>query len=286
MKSNMNSLCKKGWQFIVIVLFLSTIPYYFIISEGSTESNWTLLLMWMPALAAIIMRLTHKEGIFKGMSWNPLKNFKVLLLAAFLPFVIEWLAALIGIWLGSWELKPEFISINDGMVVLRGNALLLGASSQPWYVFIPNYLMSYFVGTLLYSVAFALGEEFGWRGYLQKEWAPKNALFGFAAIGIIWGLWHFPGVLLGHNYPEYPILGGLILMPFVTTIFSVCFGIYYNKTNIIWVPVIFHGAVNISSEMTNVAIIEASINHTVTDVIWTSLWLLAGIVVWLKRDRN
>ena len=79
----LNQLSKKGWQFVALTILLSSIPYYFIISDGDTSSNWTMFLMWMPALAGIIMRLSYKEGLFKGMSWNPIKHFKWILIAAY-----------------------------------------------------------------------------------------------------------------------------------------------------------------------------------------------------------
>jgi uncharacterized protein len=285
MINNLKQLSKKGWQFVMLTVLLSTIPYFFIINEGDAGSSWTMLLMWMPALAGIIMRLSYKEGLFKGINWNPLKNFHWLLLAAFVPFVIEILTILLSVQTGAAALKEEFISFENGLISLKGMALLFGTSSQPWYVFVPNYLLSYFVGTLFYSLAFAFGEEYGWRGYLQKEWATSNKLFPFLVIGVIWGWWHLPGILLGHNYPDYPILGGLLLMPMVTILFSIVFGLAYNKARVIWIPVVFHGAVNISAEISNVGLIEASINKPMNDFIWTGLWAVAALVFWWKRKK-
>lgn len=52
----------------------------------------------------------------------------------------------------------------------------------------------------------ALGEELGWRGFLHHE-LPRTAgttVRSAVAIGCIWGLWHFPVVLLGHPYGPTP----------------------------------------------------------------------------------
>ncbi|MEQ8904309.1 CPBP family intramembrane glutamic endopeptidase [Ekhidna sp.] len=281
--NKLKQLSNKGWQFVGLTIVLSTIPYFFIISDGDAGSNWTLLLMWMPGLAAIILRLVHKEGLFSNLVWNPLKGWKWILLAAFIPFTIEILTIILSVLTGAAQLREGFISMEDGKVALKGMAMLLGASAQPWYVFIPNFILSYFVGMLLYSLFIALGEEFGWRGYLQKEWASTNSLFGFVMIGVIWGWWHLPGILLGHNYPDYPILGGIVLMPMVTILFSIAFGVAFNKQRVIWVPVIFHGAVNISAEISNVGLVEETMNRPLNDVIWTGLWVVATLVVWVKR---
>lgn len=282
----MKNLSKRGWQFVILTIILSAIPYYFIIKDKSLESSWPLVLMWIPGLSAIIMRLLNKQGLFKGLSWNPLKAWKWILLAAAIPLAIELFTIITTVLLDGVVLKDDFFTWNNGMVKLRGMAMLFGAGEQPWYIFIPNFLLSYFVGTLFYSLFFAFGEEYGWRGYLQKEWAENNKLSAFVIIGIIWGLWHLPGILLGHNFPEYPIIGGLLLMPAVTTAFSIVFGTSFNKSNVIWLPAIFHGAVNISAEVSNVAFVETSLVNWLNDLIWISCWLVAGLVFYLKYIRK
>lgn len=279
----LQQLSKKGWQFVILTLLLSCIPYFFIVSEGDTGSNWTMLLMWMPALAGIIMRISYKEGLLKGMSWNPIKHFKWILIAAFVPLVIDITSILLTLLVDAGEVKGDFLTIEDGQITLRGIAMVLGAGAQPWYMLVPNFLMSYFIGAIMYSIAFAFGEEYGWRGYLQKEWASSNdKIFPFIVIGAIWGWWHLPGILLGHNYPDYPFLGGLILMPVLTLLFSIVFGFSFNKIKVIWIPVVFHGALNISSEVSNAALVEASINKPINDFIWTGLWAIAAFVIWKK----
>ena len=59
-------------SYLGLVVLLSAIPYFFIITQNAIDSEWTLLLMWMPALAAILMRLLTKESVFKDLGWNPL----------------------------------------------------------------------------------------------------------------------------------------------------------------------------------------------------------------------
>lgn len=284
--NRLQQLSKKGWQFVILTILLSSIPYFFIVSEGDPGSNWSMFLMWMPGLAGIIMRLSYKEGLFKGMSWNPIKHFKWILIAAFVPLLIDITSILLTVLAGAGDIKYDFLTIENGQITLRGIAMILGGGAQPWYMFIPNFLISYFIGALLYSLTFALGEEYGWRGYLQKEWASSNnKIFPFIVIGAIWGWWHLPGILLGHNYPDYPILGGLLLMPILTFLFSIVFGFTFNNTKVIWVAVVFHGALNISSEVSNTALIEESINKPMNDFIWTGLWAVAAFVIWKKYKK-
>lgn len=60
---------------------------------------------------------------------------------------------------------------------------------------------------LTINAAFALGEEFGWRGYLLWELAPLGFWKASLAIGTLWGIWHAPGILAGYNYPSFPVVG-------------------------------------------------------------------------------
>jgi len=51
-----------------------------------------------------------------------------------------------------------------------------------------------------------LGVEIGWKGFLQKNikanFFKKNIL-----IGSIWGIWHIPIILNGHNYHSHAVIG-------------------------------------------------------------------------------
>ncbi len=63
-------------------------------------------------------------------------------------------------------------------------------------------LLAPFIALLL-----GFGEEYGWRGYLQGELARLGRVKGVLLVGLIWGVWHAPVIVMGHNYPGYPIAG-------------------------------------------------------------------------------
>jgi len=98
-------------------------------------------------------------------------------------------------------------------------------------------------GIPLSGLAVVFGEEYGWRGFLQDELTKLGKRRGALAVGLIWGLWHFPVILSGvHTYP--PTTLGLVL----SLVFFVLWGFIQSyavlKTGSIWVAAFLHGVVN------------------------------------------
>lgn len=55
---------------------------------------------------------------------------------------------------------------------------------------------------LLVIIMIALGEEYGWRGFLLPRLLKRfNLLYSSIILGLIWGLWHFPAYLIGTGVP-------------------------------------------------------------------------------------
>ncbi len=94
----------------------------------------------------------------------------------------------------------------------------------PASVFLPGlFLATIFITPFINSV-FGFGEELGWRGYLLPKLMPLGRTRAYVLTGVIWGLWHAPIILVGFNYPGYPILG-VIWMAGMTTALS----LYMNE---------------------------------------------------------
>jgi membrane protease YdiL (CAAX protease family) len=91
------------------------------------------------------------------------------------------------------------------------------------------------------------GEEFGWRAYLQPKLMPLGKRKAMLWMGLIWGVWHWPVILMGHNYgldyPGAPYLGPLAMIWF-TLILGILLGWLAFKADSVWPAVIGHGAIN------------------------------------------
>jgi len=96
----------------------------------------------------------------------------------------------------------------------------------------------------------ALGEEACWRGYLLDKFEEK---LGFTAaailVGVVWGLWHSPLILIvgyeyGVKYPNPKALLGVL----VFTVFCVILGYFFawlrRKSGTATVPALAHATYN------------------------------------------
>ena len=100
----------------------------------------------------------------------------------------------------------------------------------------------------------AVGEEAGWRGYMMPRLKERLGLLNGRLLGgIIWGVWHWPLMLLvgyeyGTNYLGAPLLG-LVVWCVVCFALNTLLDWLYEKTGCIWVPAIAHGALNAVASM-------------------------------------
>lgn len=87
------------------------------------------------------------------------------------------------------------------------------------------------------------GEEYGWRGYLQTELTRLGRIRGVFLLGVIWGIWHWPVIWMGYNYPGQPILGSIAMV--IWCIILACFLAYaVFKSNGIWTAAYLHALNN------------------------------------------
>jgi membrane protease YdiL (CAAX protease family) len=82
-----------------------------------------------------------------------------------------------------------------------------GGDKPFWYIF----LMLLLIGTPI-STVLALGEEYGWRGYLLPKLLPLGEVKASVIVALIWAPWHLPLLLVGLNYPGKDPLGVLVFM--------------------------------------------------------------------------
>jgi membrane protease YdiL (CAAX protease family) len=73
---------------------------------------------------------------------------------------------------------------------------------------------------IIVIILIAIGEEYGWRGFLLPRLMAKFSLFQSSLLlGLIWGIWHFPAYLIGTGTP--------LDMPFVVFMIWVLLGTFF-----------------------------------------------------------
>jgi len=90
----------------------------------------------------------------------------------------------------------------------------------------------------------ALGEDLGWRGFLQTQLLPLGQWPAVLITGVVWGLWHAPVILLGYNYPGYQPFAALGMMVVFCVLVSVLLGWLTIASGTVWTAAIGHGFIN------------------------------------------
>ncbi|MFW9904040.1 MAG: lysostaphin resistance A-like protein [Candidatus Thorarchaeota archaeon] len=190
-----------------------------------------------PALAAIFVRKwITKEGLANsGLKLHLRQKWRYYLIAWLLPLVVLPIIITLAILIGT---TPDFTLQN------------YFTTSYPDLTLPPEILPTLFpimtLNLIIMTVPFSLvlwGEEYGWRGYLQKYIVEDQPVKAAIITGIIWGFWHFPIILLGYQYPKEPILG-LGVFTLAMIVLSIIFGWLQEKTQSIWASSLAHSATN------------------------------------------
>ncbi len=104
------------------------------------------------------------------------------------------------------------ITVPLGVTDLSRLGALLPVKLDPLALILLILLNSY-IAAITINAVFALGEEIGWRGFLQDslEEAGISPARAVLVAGILWGIWHAPAILiLGYNYPDNRQAGVLV----------------------------------------------------------------------------
>ena len=214
--------------------------------KGNSISYSVLLAlsMFAPLLASVM-----SGAEIRRIGWKPhIKgNFRWILIAWFVPAILGMVGAALYFLLVPNAFDTTFAYVrtllgNEGLSQLESN----GLSGQTYAIISVVSAITYapFVNML-----FAVGEEAGWRGtmypILKEHFGiVKGRLIG----GVVWGVWHWPIMLLagyeyGTTYWGAPVTGPLLFCV-ITIAMGILFDFLYEKTNCIWVPALCHGAIN------------------------------------------
>ena len=230
-------------------------------SRNAGRGRWFyyyfLLLTVIYALGAIGVSLAPSGQVMALMASVPLLlALAGLLLLIVLRFVAGREAmAQVGLAWGNWRyylfLGLGFIGYYILQAALNtffglGSAKLTPPPAPPGLsqnVFLILALVQSVLLAPILAIVISFGEEYGWRGYLQNELIKLGRVRGVLLLGVIWGAWHWPLILMGYNYPDHPLLG-LLLMALYTTGLAIVLGYVVLKTGSVLLSAYLHALNN------------------------------------------
>ncbi|MBP3524237.1 MAG: CPBP family intramembrane metalloprotease [Clostridia bacterium] len=232
------------WAFLIAwALQIAAGPMY----RKGNHIVYTALLslsMFAPMLAALL----SGAGL-RGMGWKPRLRGKLrwVLAAWFGPAILGTAGAALY-----FLLVPQALDLNSSYIrAALGEEQI--ALMEAGGLTLPQYALSSCIAALTYAplinMGFAIGEEAGWRGVMYPELKRRyGTVKGRIVGGVIWGIWHWPIMLLagyeyGTSYWGAPVTGPLLFC-LIASAMGIVVDVLYDQTDCIWMPALCHGAIN------------------------------------------
>ncbi len=191
--------------------------------------------MWIPAVAAFITIrfVTHQKAAGILLRFGPsIKPYLATMALIPLVFVVTYLITwALGLGSPDWQLQGFY-------ALVASTGADMSTAPNPTMLLVLILFMTLFLSPFLNGI-FGLGEELGWRGFLLPRLMPLGKWKAYAILGVVWGLWHAPLVLVGFNYPGHPYLG-IVLMILLTE----AIGLYINEMTLRYNSAILAGWVH------------------------------------------
>ena len=233
--------------------------YWLLGGQGPGGIGYTIFgafYMFIPTIAVVIIKkLIHKEEIKSDL----LVSFKInkwFFVAWLAPPMVMFTTIGINLLFPNISYNPEMTGLFDRLSNIMTpdevEQMQVAVEELPinliWLTLIQGLIAGITINAL-----FAFGEELGWRGFLLKAYKNLNFVKASLIIGFIWGIWHAPMILMGHNYPQHPQLG--VLMMVVFCILLTPFFLYITiKSKSVIAASIMHGTMNATAGISLMAI--------------------------------
>ena len=205
--------------------------------------------MLFPMLVALVLQAVGRErpsstGLLRlRLSWTYLAGIFCVIAAVLLAIPLSALAPGVSMHYGA----EQFISIN-GLEGAAADSVSSQLQALPAPMLLLSTVLSGVLAGCTINALFAFGEEYGWRNYMGSARRGESFLKAALVIGLVWGIWHAPLVLAGHNYPQHPVAG--VAMMCVFCILAGIVELYFTlMTGSVFIAVVIHGNINAMAAM-------------------------------------
>lgn len=268
--------------FTFVITWLIVLPLYFIKDPAVFQSLYTpvvVVMMFIPALVSwLIIRKTrpkgHRARTLGFTRHRPLPRlFGYLALAFLLPIGIGLLSLPIATAMGLYDADLEDFS---GLRQVFAEA---GLSDMPIQTILLTQIINVVVAACFINLIPALGEEIGWRGWLTPQLLPLGVVPTIIITGVIWGLWHTPVLLLGHNYPQLPGWQSVLFMVIFSTLIGGLFAWLAIRTNSVWPAALGHSTLNATGGLPLLFSADTTFDTAHVGITGTTGWLVAAVIL-------
>ncbi len=222
-----------SWPLMLLPLAVPAVP-------AVTGVAW-MLAMFGPGLAAIIVTRFIAREPLKSLNLKRLGPKRFYAWAWVLPPVLAVLALGFTLLFGVGTLDSSFSVIREALpqelLPIPVELILLG-----------QIVAAITFAPLINVVLGAMGEELGWRGFLLPRLMELGRWRAILLSSVVWGLWHAPVILQGHNYPETPVLGVFLMVGWCVLLGIILSWLYF-ETRSPWAPALAHGSINATAAL-------------------------------------
>ena len=250
--------------FLVLTFGLSSI-FYVLFAHAKTLSAggglYVGMLMWCPGVSALVTRLIFQHNVRgEGWAWG---HTRYELIGYLLPIAYAT-AAYGAVWLFDFG--------RADLSRFHTNALL------------------FITLGLATNLAFALGEELGWRGFLVPKLAEGTTFTRTALIsGIIWSSWHVPLIVFADYNGGTPTLYSIAC--FAVMVIGISFPMAWLRlrSGSLWPAALLHASHNLFIQgFFDVVTVDTGITKYLLSEFGAVLAVaaaIAGFVFWQRRGQ-
>lgn len=198
-----------------------------------------------PAVGALVCAYAYEKGRrVKALGvTGPINKYLPIAWAIALSIlVIALLISWAGPGISPADPVQSNIALIDQMDLSEADKSMAMSQLEWPFMGVVLFFASIFLGPLI-NWPLMLSEELGWRGYLWDQLKTKGFWAASWITGGLWGVWHVPIILMGHNYPKMPVLGSLLFIG-LCLLMGPVYSWIRLKSGSVWGPCLLHGTTN------------------------------------------
>lgn len=259
---------KKVYRFSLVVCLVSFVlaGIFYLSTRGMdpaqfkvVKSIYAALSMLFPLICScVLIKRDDKRITSKSLAASFKLNW---------AWVFAWLSPVLMVFVclfcSKYILGMElYENIEDSLFAMLGDnpqsmaQLQAQLDTMPLPYFWTTLLSGLFAGITI-NALIAFGEEAGWRGYLFNQFQSQPFWKASLYIGCLWGFWHAPVILMGHNYPQHPVAGVFMMILFCVAMTPIVNYIRIKAKSSI-AAAVFHGTFNALAGLATMMVVSSN----------------------------